>query len=36
MTDNDISKCCMLAKICLHDIHIATEAMGCRMHNARM
>ena len=27
MTDNDISKYCMLTERCLHDIHIPTEAV---------
>ena len=31
MTDDDISKYCMLTKICLHDIHIPTEGVGCRV-----
>jgi hypothetical protein len=30
MTDNDISKYCMLTERCLHGIHIPTEAVGCR------
>ena len=30
MTDIDISKYCMLTERCLHDIHIPTEAVGCR------
>jgi len=30
MTDNYISKYCMLNERCLHDIHIPTEAVGCR------
>ena len=30
MTDKDISKYCMLTEKCLHDIHIPTEAVGCR------
>ena len=30
MTDNDISKYCMLTERCLHDIHIPTVAVGCR------
>ena len=28
MTDNDISKYCMLTERCFHDIHIPTEAVG--------
>ena len=28
MTDNDICKYCMLIEICLHNIHIPTEAVG--------
>ena len=30
MTDNDINKYCMLTEGCLHDIHVPTEAVGCR------
>jgi len=30
MTDNDISKYCMLTERCLHDIHIPPEAVGYR------
>ena len=28
--DNDISKYCILSERCLHDIHIPTDAVGCR------
>ena len=30
MTDNDISKYCMLTERWLHAIHIPKEAVGCR------
>ena len=35
MTDNDISKYCMLTERCLHDFHIPTEAVGCRKHECK-